>query len=71
MERFTGLLGLLAILGTAFLFSSNRRAIQPRLLAWGLGLQFLFAALVLKTSFFGGWFQQASTGVNALLQFAE
>ncbi|MBL8214518.1 MAG: NupC/NupG family nucleoside CNT transporter [Bryobacterales bacterium] len=71
MERFTGLLGLLAILGTAFLFSSNRRAIQPRLLAWGLGLQFLFAALVLKTSFFGGLFQQASTGVNALLQFAE
>ncbi len=71
MERFTGLLGLLAILGTAFLVSSNRRAIQPRLLAWGLGLQFLFAALVLKTSFFGGLFQQASTGVNALLQFAE
>lgn len=71
MERFTGLLGLLAILGTAFLVSSNRRAIQPRLLAWGLGLQFLFAALVLKTSFFGGLFQQASTGVNALLLFAE
>jgi CNT family concentrative nucleoside transporter len=70
MDRFTGLLGLIAILGVAVLFSKNRRAIRPRLLLWGLGLQFAFAFLVLKTDF-GKLFQVASVGVNALLDYAE
>ena len=39
MERFTGLLGLLVIVSAAFLFSNNRKAIQPRVIYWGLGLQ--------------------------------
>ena len=70
MERFTGLLGLAVILGVAFLVSSNRKAIQPRVLFWGLTLQFAFAFLVLKTSF-GRVFQIASIAVNALLEYAE
>ncbi len=70
MERFTGLLGLVVILGIAFLVSTNRRAIQPRVLLWGLTLQFSFAFLVLKTSF-GNVFQVASIAVNALLEYAE
>ena len=70
MDRFTGLLGLLLILAVSFLFSSNRRAIQPRVLFWGLGLQFGFAFLVLKTDF-GQLFQIASYAVNALLDYAE
>ncbi len=70
MGRFTGLLGIAIILATAYLFSTNRRAIRPQLLLWGLGLQFVVAFLVLRTGF--GWlFQAASTGVNALLEFAE
>ena len=70
MERFTGLLGILATLGVAWAFSTNRKAIQPKLLAWGLGLQFLFAFLVLKTDL-GIAFQAASHAVNALLEYAE
>ena len=70
MERFTGLLGLLAIMGAAYAFSTNRRAIRPTVVLWGLGLQFLFAFLVLKTGF-GQIFQAASAGVNALLRYAE
>ena len=70
MERYTGLLGLVVILGSAWLFSSNRRAIRPRVLFWGLGLQFFFAFLVLKTDF-GRVFQVASIAVNALLDYAE
>ena len=50
MERYTGLLGILAVLFICWLFSSDRKAIQPRVLYWGLGLQFAFAFLVLKTS---------------------
>jgi hypothetical protein len=40
MQRFTGLLGLVAILLAAFLVSKHKRAIKLSLLAWGLGLQF-------------------------------
>jgi CNT family concentrative nucleoside transporter len=70
MGRFTGIIGLLAILGAAFLFSNRRRAIQPRVLIWGLGLQFGFAFLVLKTGF-GELFQAATAAVNAMLAYAE
>ena len=70
MDRWTGLLGIAAILAVAWLWSSNRRAIRPSLLLWGLGLQFAFAFLVLKTSF-GRLFQALSGGVNALLRYAE
>jgi concentrative nucleoside transporter, CNT family len=70
MDRFTGLLGLAVILGVAFAVSTNRKAIQPRVLFWGVGLQFVFAFLVLKTGV-GQVFQTASVAVNALLQYAE
>ncbi|HEU0122824.1 MAG TPA: NupC/NupG family nucleoside CNT transporter [Bryobacteraceae bacterium] len=70
MERFTGLLGLIAIVAVAYLFSTDRRRIQPRLLLWGLGSQFLLAFIVLKTSV-GFAFQSASIAVNALLEYAE
>src|SRR5512142_758098 len=69
MERFTGLLGLVVILAVAFLFSNNRRAIRPRVIYWGLGLQFGFAFLVLKTPI-AEWFKTLSNGVNSLLGYA-
>lgn len=70
MERFTGLLGLAAILGAAWLFSRDRKRIRPSLLLWGLGLQLGFALLVLKTGF-GGLFQYATVVVNALFEYVE
>ncbi len=51
MARFTGLLGLIVFLGLAYAFSTNRRAIRWRTVAWGLGLQVLFAVLVIKWSY--------------------
>ncbi len=48
MERFTGILGILLIFGIAFLMSSNRKAINYRLVFSGLALQILIAILVLK-----------------------
>jgi CNT family concentrative nucleoside transporter len=70
MGRFTGFLGLAVILGVAWLFSTHKKEIKLRLIVWGMGLQFAFALLVLKTDF-GKIFQAASTGVNAMLKFAE
>src|SRR5215472_18101724 len=70
MGRFTGLLGLVVILAVAWLFSTHRRAVRLRILAWGMGLQFLFALLVLRTNF-GLIFQTIGKGVNAMLEYAE
>src|ERR1700687_5945493 len=70
MGRFTGVLGLVVILALAYLLSSHRRAIRLRILAWGMGLQFLFAILVLRTDF-GLVFQAIGKGVNAMLEYAE
>jgi CNT family concentrative nucleoside transporter len=70
MGRYTGLLGLVVLLGVAWLFSSHKRAIKLRLIAWGMGLQFLLALLVLKTGF-GRVFQVIGAGVNAMLAYTE
>jgi concentrative nucleoside transporter, CNT family len=69
MGRYTGLLGLVAILGVAWLMSSQKRAIKLRIILWGIGLQFAFAILVLKTGF-GAMFQQIGVGVNAMLGYS-
>jgi CNT family concentrative nucleoside transporter len=69
MEKFTGLLGLATIMAVAFLFSKDRRAIKPRVIVWGLTLQFGFAFLVLRTPVEKG-FITASNGVNHLLEYA-
>ncbi|MDQ6701433.1 MAG: NupC/NupG family nucleoside CNT transporter, partial [Acidobacteriota bacterium] len=70
MQRFTGMLGLLFILGVAYLMSSHKRAIKPRILFWGIGLQVTFAILVLRTDF-GKLFQAIGAGVNAMLNYSE
>jgi CNT family concentrative nucleoside transporter len=70
LSRFTGLLGIIAILATAWLLSRHKRAIKLRIVLWGMGLQFGFAVLVLKTSV-GGVFQAASRGVTAMLGYSQ
>jgi concentrative nucleoside transporter, CNT family len=70
MDRYRGLLGILAILLVCVLFSTHRRRIRPRVVAWGLGLQFVFAFIVLRTPV-GFLFKKASDGVNALLGYSS
>ena len=70
MGRFTGFLGLAVILAAAWLFSSQKKAIKLGILGWGLGLQFAFALLVLKTGF-GKVFQAIGAGVNNMLGYVQ
>jgi CNT family concentrative nucleoside transporter len=51
MERLFSLLGLFVFVGIAYAFSTDRKAVQPRTVAWGIALQFLLALFVLKTAF--------------------
>jgi CNT family concentrative nucleoside transporter len=70
MDRFTGLLGLVAILAVAYISSTDRKAIKLRVFLWGLGLQFAFAFLVLKVSAVAHAFEIISNGVKKVLEFS-
>jgi CNT family concentrative nucleoside transporter len=70
LPRFTGLLGLIVFLALAYAFSTNRRAIRWRTVAWGLGLQIFFAILVIKWTFGQTILHTASTAVTSLLGHA-
>lgn len=71
MGRFTGLLGIVAMLLLAWLLSANRRAIRLKTVAWGLGLQLGFALLVLKTNTGRMVFQWTAAQVEKVLKVSE
>ncbi len=70
MHRLTGVLGLITMMGLAYLFSTNRSAIRKKTVAWGLGLQIAFAFFVLDTSVGQRLFRLAGDAVNKLLSYA-
>ncbi len=70
MGRFTGILGLITMLGLGYAFSTNRRAIRLKTVGWGLALQVAFAIFVLKIEFGRMLFQRAGDAVNRLLSYA-
>jgi concentrative nucleoside transporter, CNT family len=70
MAKYTGVVGLIAIVLAAFLFSTKRSAIQKRVVIWGMVLQFAFAFLVLKSPV-GKGFYAISLFVNAVLNYSS
>src|SRR5438067_4214562 len=64
------LFGAFVILAIAVLFSTNRRAIYWPTVAWGLGLQVLFALVVLKTAVGQAVFTTLGAYITKLLGFA-
>ena len=70
MGRFTGLLGLLTMLGLAYLFSTDRRAIKLKTVMWGLGLQIGLAFLVIYWTFGQEIFFRAGAAVTKLLNYS-
>lgn len=71
MERFTGLIGILLILGLAFLFSNNKRKINIRLVLSGLALQLTLAVLILKVKPVTEFFQFLGKGMEKIEHFAR
>mgnify|MGYP000140191044 FL=1 len=71
MERFTGLLGIVLILGVSFLMSNNRKAINYRTVGVGLLMQVLLAVFILKTEVGQNLFQWLGDSINTLLGQAD
>jgi CNT family concentrative nucleoside transporter len=70
MQQFTGILGILAILGACWAFSTDRKAIRWKVVGWGVALQLLFALIVLKCDWGQRAMAAAGDAVNQLLQYA-
>src|SRR5262249_31608148 len=60
----------IVILGIAYAFSTNRRAINWATVAWGLSLQIVFAIIVLKTTIGQRVFTVLGAAITRLLGFA-
>ncbi|MCB0845945.1 MAG: NupC/NupG family nucleoside CNT transporter [Bacteroidetes bacterium] len=71
MERFTGLIGIIVLLGIAFLLSNNRKEINYKLVLWGLGLQLAFALFILKTPVGLPFFEFFDALIKKLLAFSD
>jgi CNT family concentrative nucleoside transporter len=71
MGRFTGIIGILVILGLAFLWSNNRKSINYRLVITGLLLQLGIAFFILKVPLGQEIFYWLGKAINKLLDFSK
>jgi CNT family concentrative nucleoside transporter len=69
--KVQSLVGLLVLLAIAFAWSSDRKAIDRKTVAWGLGLQIVIALIVLRTTPGRDAFAAAGRGINWLLDFGS
>ncbi|WP_061996357.1 NupC/NupG family nucleoside CNT transporter [Clostridium sp. ATCC 25772] len=69
MDKFIGILGIISFLLIAYLFSSNRKKIDWKLVGIGLSLQGIFALLVLKIPLGQSFFGFLSKIIDKLLAF--
>ena len=71
MSFIWGLLGVVTVLGIAFLLSSNRKAINLRTILGGLAIQFAFAFAVLKWELGKKVLEKMTFAVNDIVGFAN
>jgi concentrative nucleoside transporter, CNT family len=71
MGRFTGVIGIIIILGLAFLWSNNRKRINYRLVITGLLLQITLAVFILKVPIGQDIFFWLGKAINKLLDFSK
>ena len=71
MGHFSGLIGIFTLLFIAFLLSENKKNINIKTIALGLGLQFLFAVFILKTPFGTPIFSFLDKAITTLISFSD
>jgi CNT family concentrative nucleoside transporter len=71
LHDFIGLLGIPVILGIGVALSTDRKAIKPKLILWGLGIQLALAIFILKTTVGAQVFQGLGAAVSQLLHFSD
>ena len=71
MEQFTGVIGVIVLLGVGYLLSNDRKKIDMNIIIWGLGLQISFAFIILKTPLGEYIFTYLNNIIVKLISFAD
>ena len=71
MQRFQGLIGVVLILGIAWLVSNNKKKINYRLVGSGILLQIVIALLILKVPLVKSFFQKIGGIITHIEAFAK
>lgn len=71
MEKYISLIGIPIQLGICYALSTNRKKVDWKLVGWGMGLQFIFALLILKTPVGAVFFNYLNDAVVRLLGFTR
>ena len=71
MDRLTGIIGIILLLGIAYLLSNNKKLIKLNIIGWGLGLQLSFAFIILKTPVGQFIFSNLNNIIVKLISFAD
>ncbi|MEK4627893.1 MAG: NupC/NupG family nucleoside CNT transporter [Solibacillus sp.] len=71
MDFLWGIIGILSVLGIAFVLSSERKAVKWRIILSGLSVQIIFAFIVLKWEYGREKLMQLSEGVQKLIGYAN
>ena len=71
LTKFIGFIGIFAMIGFAYVISNNRKAINWRPVFWGIGLQIIFAILILHLKFGQIFFSGCDRIINSLLSYAD
>jgi len=69
--KFISLLGIVAIIGVAWLLSEHKRRFPFRAVLWGLVLQFFFGWFILKTGPGEGIFNACQQLISRFISFAN
>ena len=69
--KLISLFGLVIFVALAWMISAHRRLFPWRTVLWGVGLQFIFALLILKTPWGANVFDFAGRAINRLIQFSN
>jgi CNT family concentrative nucleoside transporter len=71
VERLLSLFGLAAMVGFAYLLSTDRRAVKWRTVLWGVGLQIIIGCVILLPAAGQQVFEAVDVAVRTLLSFSE
>jgi CNT family concentrative nucleoside transporter len=71
MERTISFLGICVFIGICYALSVNRQAVRWRTVAWGLGLEFILAIVILKTPWGLHLFKSLGNIVGNFLAFSD
>ncbi|HEY5911302.1 MAG TPA: nucleoside transporter C-terminal domain-containing protein [Verrucomicrobiae bacterium] len=69
--RLVSVLGLVCFVGLAWAISANRKLFPWRTVLWGIGLQFTFALLILKTPWGAAVFSFVGAAIQQLIRFSN